>query len=144
MGFIDVNLAAVPDLKVHPTGPASLRVTKAWDTPSKDGGRQLIKMALAIESSPEDGPYQTVFHRFNLPNEEEYQAAKKDPEVQEKVDFFLRSLKNFCIAAGYNFANGIETDELTGLEVDAALKEVAQDEYGPDRAEVAAFVKSKA
>ena len=144
MGFVDVNLAAVPDLVVYPTGPATLRVTKAWDAPSKAGDRQLIKLACAVESSPEDGPYETVFHSFALPNEEEYHAAKKDPEVQSKIEFMLRMLKNFCISAGYNFANGIETDELAGLQADASLKEVEQDEFGPHRATVSAWIKPKA
>ena len=143
MGFIDVNLAAVPDLVVHPTGPATLRVTKAWDAPSKDGNRRNIKLACNIESTPEDGPYATVFENFALPNEEEYKAAKSDPEVQTKIEFMLRRLKDFCIAAGYNFANGIETDELTGLQADASLKEVEQDAFGPDRATVSAWIKPR-
>ena len=123
MGFVDVNLEKVPDLVVHTGGQVRLKVRFADLRAGKENpDRSIIFLALEIVGES-GGPYQSVLANCSVPLKE---------DSKDNAEIMLRMMKDLMKGLGYNFANGVETDELVGLEGSAIIKEIQPgvDQFG--------------
>ncbi len=104
MSFIELDgFGDVKEGKVHPEGPADLRITKVEEDTSKKG-RAMIVCTIAFEDGDED--YIPVREYLSLPREGDEEDTRKA---------LMRNIKRFLAAFGVPFErNGFNIADLPG------------------------------
>jgi len=118
MSLLSVNVNEVEDLHIVPSGEYLLEIRSAEVKKSvKTGGDYLmVWFQFKEEEASKD-----VNNVFMLPTDEDDERKKGSR---------LRALKSFCQAFEYDASNGIESEDLVGLEGYAIIGEREDPEYG--------------
>ncbi len=120
MSFIDIPASRVEEAqepKAVPEGEYELSVLRAEVKDTRTGGK-MISLAFKIEGEP---LAQVVPDWLHLPDDND------DPNAENRK---LLRIKQFCQAFDYDYANGIDTDELVGQTGKAILGLKEHETYG--------------
>lgn len=119
MSLIDVNPSEAKDLVAVPAGEHLLSIISAECVPtSKDPNKMQIAVIYRIEGEPTALPVRDWLGIPHQTDDERTRNAK------------LLKLRSFCESFDYDFASGIETEELPGRQGKAILKIENSEDYG--------------
>lgn len=130
MAFLDLSLEDVPELEALEEGEYQVQITSAEIGESDKTGGKYVMLRLEVPAVAESKDFT---HVLMLP-------ADGDSEKQKIKR--LNRLKEAMQAFGYDYSNGIETEELVGLEAWAYLMVEESAEYG-EQNRVRRFVEGK-
>lgn len=118
MSLLEVNVNDVEDLHIAAAGEYLLEVRSAEVKKSEKTGGDYLMVWFMFKEEPGTKDISNV---FMMPTEEDDERTKGNR---------LRALKNFCKAFEYDASDGIESDDLVGLEGYAIVGEKDDPEYG--------------
>lgn len=118
MSFLDVNLQDTPELEALAEGEYKVQINRVEEGESQTGSGKYLLFRLEVPSEPTSKDITDVI-------------MLDDPSQSEKTNIKrLNRLKRALDAFGYDYSDGVNTEDLEGLEAWAYLTVEEDPKYG--------------